>query len=366
MTTFVNPFNFETPADRWSFTDREELLPRILAVLSRPKQRALVHGRRRVGKTSLIKHAAIAAKRPFAFVDLSTANDLGEVARKLVGSFSVDEKLGTKLMALLRKYVERVSLNGGKFALGANLRAPGQATLESALTFLDDYALTTDQCLTVCMDEFQDLRRLGGDRAEWNLRGTIQHHERLSFVFSGSDHRLLQWMTEPNAAFFRQLELIEVGPIEPGLLAKWIDSRSHRGGLQGSGYGAGVVGLAGPCTGDIVRLAKQVFDLAATGRKGDIVLQAFDAIALEYLTPEFGTIWRPLPPTQRLLLRAIANGQARFAKATLEMYGLTSGSVLTAQTALFDKQILTMGKDEVVFDSPFFKRWVQATGEPVA
>ena len=109
-----------------------------------------------------------------------------------------------------------------------------------------------------------------------------------------------------------------------------------------------------------------MFDLAATGRKGDIVLQAFDAIALEYLTPEFGTIWRPLPPTQRLLLRAIANGQARFAKATLEMYGLTSGSVLTAQTALFDKQILTMGKDEVVFDSPFFKRWVQATGEPVA
>jgi hypothetical protein len=361
--TIANPFNFETPADRWSFTDREELLPRIAAILSRPKQRALVYGRRRVGKTSLIKHAAIAAKKPFAFVDLSTANDLNEVARKLIGSFPVNEHLGKKLMRLLGKYVERVSLKGGHFSLGTDLRTPAEESLEQALSFLDDYALTSDQCLTVCMDEFQDLRRLGGDRAEWQLRGTIQHYQRLSFIFSGSDHRLLQWMTEPNAAFFKQLELIEVGAIEPSLMAKWIDERSRRGGLTGSSFGVAVVAVAGPCTGDIVRLAKQVFDFAAIGRKGDVVSQGLDAIALEYLTPEFGTIWRPLPPSQRTLLRAIADGQPRFSKATLEKYGLSVGSVGTAQTALFDKQILTLVGDKVVFDSPFFRRWVQATGE---
>jgi len=362
-TTIANPFNFETPTDRWSFTDREELLPRITGILNRPKQRALVHGRRRVGKTSLIKHAAIAAKKPFAFIDLSTANDLNEVARKLVGSFPVNENLGSKLMRLLRKYVQRVSLKGGYFSLGTDLRTPAEETLEQVLSFLDDYALTSDQCLTICMDEFQDLRRLGGDRAEWQLRGTIQPYQRLSFIFSGSDHRLLQWMTEPNAAFFKQLELIEVGAINPDLLAKWINDRSHKGGLTGSSFGAAVVSAAGPCTGDIVRLAKQVFDFAATGRKGDIVSQGLDAIALEYLTPEFGTIWRPLPPSQRMLLRAIADDQPRFSRATLERYGLSVGSVGTAQTALFDKQILTLAGDRVVFDSPFFLRWVQATGE---
>jgi hypothetical protein len=366
MPTIVNPFNFETPADRWSFTDREDLLPRVLKVLTRPKQRALVYGRRRVGKTSLIKHAAVTSKQPFAFVDLSTANDLNEVARKLLGSFPVNENLGTKLMRLLRRYVERISLTGGHFSLGGDLRAPAQKTLEQVLAFLDDYAATSDQCLTVCMDEFQDLRRLGGDRAEWNLRGTIQHHEQLSFVFSGSDHRLIQWMTEPNSAFFKQLELIEVGPIDAALLTNWIDSRSRKGGLPGSSFGAAVVEVAGPCTGDIVRLAKQAFDFVATGRKGDTARMALDTIALEYLTPEFGTIWRPLPPSQRLLLRAIANGQPRFAKATLDMYGLTSGTVRTAQIALFDKQILTMEGEQVVFDSPFFRRWVQATGEPTA
>jgi hypothetical protein len=146
-------------------------------------------------------------------------------------------------------------------------------------------------------------------------------------------------------------------------MAKWIDGRSHQGGLTHSSFGEAVVTRAGPCTGDIVRLAKQVFDFTATKRPGDIVSQAVDAIALEYLAPEFGTIWRPLPQSQRMLLRAIANGHSPFASDTLSNYSLTVGSVGTAQTALFDKQILTRVDDAVVFDSPFFRHWVASTGD---
>jgi hypothetical protein len=364
MPTIANPFNFETPADRWSFTDREDLLPRLRGILDGTRQRALVFGRRRMGKTSLIKYSALAAKKPFAFVDLSTAADLSEVGRKLLSTVAVDEKLGVKLMRLLRKYVSRVSLNGGHFSLETDMRLPPNETLEQALLFLDDFAATTDQRITVCFDEFQEIRRLGGERGEWQLRGIIQHHARLNYIFSGSDHRLLHWMTEANAAFFKQLELIEVGAIDPALLSKWIDGRSRQGGLNDSSFGEAVVTRAGPCTGDVVRLAKQVFDFAATKRAGDIVSRAVDAISLEYLAPEFGTIWRSLPQSQRMLLRAIANNHTPFASETLSKYSLTVGAVGTAQTALFDKQILTRVGGDVVFDSPFFRNWVTSIGDP--
>ncbi len=360
----VNPFNFETPSDRWSFTDREEQLARLQGAMGKDRQRILVFGRRRMGKTSLIKYAAAGSKRPFAFVDLSTVTDLREVARKLLATIVIDEGLGEKVMRLLRRSVARVSLKGGRFAIEAELRTPAKETLEQALKFLDEFAATTDQCLTICLDEFQEIRRLDGDRAEWHLRGLIQHHERLNYVFSGSDHRLVHWMTEPNAAFYKQLDLVEVDPIPPKLLAKWIDERSRRGGLAGSSFGDSVVARAGPCTGDIVRLAKQVFEFAAARRPGEIVSQAFDAIALEYLAPEFGTIWRPLSLSQRLLLRSIASGHSPFAQATLAEHSLTIGAVGTAQTALFDKQILTRQGEAVVFDSPFFQRWVAVTGDP--
>jgi hypothetical protein len=359
----VNPFNFETPSDRWSFTDREEEVPRLVALMKRVRQRLLVFGRRRMGKTSLIRHAAVEAKTPYVFVDLSIANDLTEVAKKLVAAVEVEERLADKILRLLRNSVGKVVLKGGQLALEADLRAAPKETLEQALAFLDDFAAATDQCLTICMDEFQDLRRLDGDRAEWHLRGIIQHHARLNFIFSGSDHRLLASMTEPNAAFFKQLEQMEVGPIDPKLLGDWVDQRVRRGGLAGRSFGAAVVAKAGPCTGDVIRLAKGVFELTAEGRPGDIVAEAFDAIALNYLAPEFEMIWRPLPPSQRLLLRAIAEGRRPFERATLADYSLTVGGVGTAQNALYDRQILTRVAGEVVFDSPFFRRWVERTGD---
>src|SRR5579862_785725 len=276
----VNPFNFETPSDRWSFTDREEELPRLVALMKRVRQRLLVYGRRRMGKTSLIKRAAEEAKTPYAFVDLSIANDLAEVARKLVAAVQVEERLADKLLRLLRGSVGKIVIKGGQLALEADLRTAPKETLEHALAFLDEYAEATDQCFTICLDEFQDLRRLDGERAEWHLRGIIQHHTRLNFIFSGSDHRLLASMTEPNAAFFKQLEQMQVGPIDPKRLEDWVDLRTRRGGLRGCAFGAAVVAKAGPCTGDVIRLAKGVFELAASEQPGDIVTRAFDAISL--------------------------------------------------------------------------------------
>ena len=59
----VNPFSFELPADRWSFTNREELLSRIEALMKERGRRALLVGRRRMGKTSLLLRAAEKAMR---------------------------------------------------------------------------------------------------------------------------------------------------------------------------------------------------------------------------------------------------------------------------------------------------------------
>jgi hypothetical protein len=361
----VNPFNFETPADRWSFTDREGLIPRIRDAMEQKRRRVLVHGRRRMGKTSLIKHAALLAKKPFAFVDLSTATNLKEVAKKLLGSVHVpNERTMAKTLRLLRQHVKLLSLKGDRFALSAELRDPPEETLEQVLSFLDEFSAVSDQCVVVCMDEFQDIRKLAGDRAEWRLRGTIQHHEHLSYILSGSDCRLLQWMTEPDSAFYKQLEQIEVGPIAPELLAKWIDERGRRGGLPQAAFGSAVVEASGPCTGDIVRLAKQTFEFAAARRPGDIIADGFDAIALEYLGPEFGSMWHPLAPSQRSTLRAIAKGEAPFAAQTLLDYDLTVGAAGTAIRALIDKQLLIRIGDAYAFDSPFFRKWVAVHGEP--
>lgn len=366
MAPPINPFFFESPADRWAFTDREELLPALQQALAEQGRRLLLYGRRRMGKTSLIQNAARKAKAELIYVDLSTASDLTEVANKLLHAVPAPEAgLAEKALRLVRKYFHKVALEGGKWKLSADLRPEAaEANLESVLNYIDETAGLLDRPITVCFDEFQEIRTLGGDRAEWKLRGVIQPHRKVNYFFSGSDHRLLAWMTEPQSAFYKQVQTLEVGAIEPGKLAGWINERSRRGGLADANFGPEVVALAGPCTGDVVRLAKTVFELQATGKKRT-VRAAFDEIALKELHNEFVGLWRPCTGVQRAVLRALAAGRPPQAADTLQEFGIRSASsAQTAIASLIDSQLLTRVHSTLVFDNPFFHRWVAANSVP--
>jgi hypothetical protein len=364
MSTAINPFNFESPADRWTFTDREELLPVLRQAMGERGRRLLLHGRRRMGKTTVIKNAARLAKVPFLYVDLAAAASLTEVASKLLQAIPQPrEAAATKILGLIQRHFKNLTFSAhGYFSLGGDFRdKEAAANLDDVLNFINARADITDELVTLCFDEFQDLRTLAGDRAEWRLRGVIQEHRNLNYIFSGSDHRLLEWMTEPNAAFFKQVQPIHVGPIAADLLGGWIDARARMGGLQGAAWGKDVVALAGPCTGDVVRLAKTVFDFHAAKRGARAVTEAFDAIALVDLRDECVGRWHQCSPAQRGVLRALALGKAPRAADTLAAFGIRSAS--TAQSAidaLFDKQILTRDGERLIFDNPFFQRWVEA------
>lgn len=365
MTTFANPFFFESPSGRWSFTDREQLLPALSALLGQRGRRLLIYGRRRMGKTSLVQHAAAKAGHVFIYADLSTAASLTEFAAKLLSAAPKEsDKRLASILGLARKHLKSFAVAAGKFTLSGELRTEeAKQSLDQVLNYLNARAELDDAPWTVCLDEFQDIRTIGGDRAEWKLRGLIQDHRHLNYVFTGSDHRLLAWMTEPSAAFFKQLHQMEVGPIEAGHLARWIERRANSGGVPDFPYGEAIVALAGPCTGDVVRLAKVAFDLAAGGRTQDLVPTAFDAIALVELNSEFQARWHGCPLTHRAVLRALAAGLPPTAAKTLRQFGLSSAS--TAQKAvesLIERQILARDAGALIFDNPFFKRWVSFNG----
>jgi len=364
---FTNPFFFETPSDRWSFTDREELIPRLQELMAEKGRRLLVFGRRRMGKTSLIRNVADRARITFIYCDISTAASMTELARKLMDAAPTEEgpRLA-KALGLAAKYLKTVGLSAGKITLTGELRAEaGTKTLEGVLNLLDARAADRDEVWTVCLDEFQEIRALGGARIDWQLRGIMQEHRHLNYIFTGSDHRMVGWMTEPTAPFFKQLQQMEVGPIDPAHLAGWLERRAEMGGLPELPEPAKIVAMAGPCTGDVIRLAKAVFGLATGKVPRNIIATAFDAIALTELHAEFLNQWRSLPPTQRGVLRAIADGRGPTAAETLRDYGLKAASTAsTALEALVERQFLVRLDSGVIFDNPFFRRWVAFNGQP--
>jgi hypothetical protein len=359
-----NPFHYEIAADRWSFTDREDLLPRLERLRHERGRRILVYGRRRMGKTSLIHEAARRGRVTLIGEDLSGAGDLGTVANRLLALLPPPPD--NILLKLLKK-VGEIRFGEGKFSVTVQVAPkeqakPGFEALRQALDLLENYAALEDKGLTVYFDEFQDIRGLAGERAEWMLRSVIQHHRNLNYIFCGSDHRLVRWLTEPSAAFYKQLELIKVDPIEPRLLAEWIDARSRAGGLAKASFGEAVVAAVGPCTGDILRLARTVFDLYAGRQTSNAISAGIDAIALREWHDEFAARWHPLTSTQRGVLRALAKGLAPQSGSTVRMFHLNTAA--TAQTALEaleeGRLVIRDDRGKPIVDNPFFRRWVEA------
>ncbi len=173
-------------------------------------------------------------------------------------------------------------------------------------------------------------------------------------------------MTAPTAAFFKQLQLMEFGPRPVQVTAQWIEARAKLGGVTEFPYAEAIATIAGPCEGDVLRLAKTVFDLTRVGvhDPDQVVAKALDLIALSELESSFRYKWHPLMATQRVMLRAIACGHRPTAAGTLRKFGFNSAS--TAATAiehLLKRQILIRDDRGVVFDSPFFRRWVEYHGQ---
>jgi len=367
-TTRSNPFFFESPSDYRAFTDREELMASLVALMRQRGRRLLVHGLRRMGKTSLILNARKVSGECLVFVDASVATSLNEVAQMLLLAAPREEKsLLPKLLELAQKYFSSVTVGAGGITLSGELRPnDGPKNLRSVLTYLNARAGAENRPWTICLDEFQDLRILGGERIDWQIRGIIQHFRNVNFIFSGSDYRLVSWMTKPNAAFFNQLQMMEVGPIDADLLAAWLAERAKAGGLAHFPFGKDIVEKAGPRTGDIIRLAMVSFELAASGKTpdGQLVTRAFDMLTFSQMASEFFARWHDCTLIQRALLRAIAQGQAPTAAETVSKYGLRSTSTAhTAVEALVKRQILFRDPEGgIKFDSPFFKHWCATQG----
>ena len=368
VMTLSNPFFFESPSDRRAFTDRKELVETLDDFMRQRGRRLLIHGLRRMGKTSLILNAGKISKECLVFADVSVATSLNEVARMLLLAAPREESsILPKLFKLAQEHFSSVSLGAGGITLSGELRLDdGPKNLLSVLSYLDARAGAEDRPWTICLDEFQDMRILGGERVDWQIRGTIQHLRNVNFIFAGSDYRLVKWMTEPNAAFFNQLQMMEVGPIDTDMMVEWVTARAKVGGLAHFPFARDIVTKAGPRTGDIIRLAMVCFQLASSGKiAGDqVVRRAFDLLVYSQMAHEFSARWQDFTLNQRAALRSLALGFAPTASETIRKFGFVSPSTAHyAIESLVDKQILIRNiRGEIEFDSPFFKHWCGTQG----
>ena len=370
-----NPFRIGAHVTGRFFTDRAAEVKRIAQALREPT-RLLVLGARRVGKSSAIAVAAERVQREGVLVvraDLATASGLVDVANRLLHSLS-RQRMRDRLAELAAAIAPSVSLTfdsptaAPRIVFGAERRRSPEEqqrrSLEQVIEGLAAQVGNGERHVAVVLDEFQAVRKFGGETAEWHLRDLMQRCGALSFVCAGSELSLIREMLGADRAFFGTFELLSVGPIDGAHLARWIDSRLETAGVTADGVGTAILERVGPRTQDALQVARHSYarGLAAGGARPDDVEGAVQDVVNEE-DPVIRAMWRGLTPHQQNVLRAVASGSEQiFGAHVRERFGLpTSSSVAAAVEALEGRGLLVREGESgaIAFDSPFVRLWVE-------
>ena len=369
-----NPFNFKTLSVDAPFCNRVKEIATLVNT-AKSGNDVVLYAPRRYGKTSLVKRAQKElADQGYVtvFVDLCGVASASDVARKLATSiYSVtrhDESLWTTALRSItsQRPVIRPTASESGFSVEITVEAVAGKTgfelLESVMKEINDFVANSQVNLNIAFDEFQDIVGLPDARAiESCMRTYIQQYKGSHF-FIGSQRRMLSAMfNDEQRPFFRSARNMHLIPLPKGELVPFIQLMFSKNGKICSEKAAEVIADFAKCHPYYTqKLGHFVFEQAGLDvTEKDIQVGIDDVFADS--KPYFEALIHPLPPQQRLVLRAIAaepTGKL-MAKGYMRKHDLGS----TAAITLALKQLSTLDHIEEengvwsVVD-PIFGQWM--------
>jgi hypothetical protein len=376
-----NPFKYGVVVKGEDLADRQAELAQLVRDL-RDRQRLFLISPRRFGKTSLIMSALEKLQQEGAltvYLDLYRAPSLEqfleyyatELAR--AGSTTL-ESLRKTVVDLFSSLRPKLSLDPqtGAPELGLDLAASERLPVRAVRTVFDAAQAVAERrrkLLVIAFDEFQEITVYNGEAIEKAIRGAIQHHDRVGYLFAGSKHHLLEEMiTSPGRPFYAMGPALHLPPIPRAEFVPFLKERFRNTGFT---LEEGVIECILDLTHDVPYNAQYLCHELWDEWRANRVLRVQDVDAgltrlVERQTPQYLQIWDGLTPPQRLVLQAIAasGGEGIFSNAFRRAHRL--GSPSTVQRALdglvkkdlLDRAVATGNQVAYRFVDVFFGAWV--------
>lgn len=195
------------------FYDRSKM-QKELRFLIDGGQSFMLKAPRRYGKTSLLKHILQSDKRDYFYIDFRKTPRLEVLSEKLIEY--IYSKMGVEgALRQLRENVAKFMLENKTslrvqvpfFEASVSLFSSTTASKEEkfiyALDMLEKLGQELQERLYVVFDEFQDAMKLDtqGDTLEL-MRGVMQHHENVCYMFAGSHTTLMSTIFESKKSPF--------------------------------------------------------------------------------------------------------------------------------------------------------------------
>jgi AAA+ ATPase superfamily predicted ATPase len=192
---------------------------------------------RRIGKTGLIRHVfhpyASGKKIACIYLDILPTQDLGDFTNQLATAvynrFPPQMSLGKRIMEMFQRFRPTITfdeLTGApSVTLTLDTKARRESTLNQIFTFLDAQKMK----VVFAIDEFQQILEYPETNTEAILRSQLQKLKNTSFIFCGSDQKMMQQIfNSAKRPFFASCSILRLGPIDKKEYKKFIASHFRK------------------------------------------------------------------------------------------------------------------------------------------
>lgn len=386
-----NPFEYGRELGTEELVDREDEV-RVVCDTIRQGGKLFLIGPRRFGKTSILRvaqdqlaaHNAIVLRfnaENYPSPEQLIAAIIAEATQQLKGTIERKGEQVRQFFASLRPDLS-FDLTESRWKVALGLKNVPTATesgmlLVKALDGLEQLALAQpkNRPVGLMIDEFQSLVAEGGIKLEGQLRGTIQQHRRVGYVFAGSKTRMLTAMTlDPARPFYRLGAARFIGTVPRADFLEFLRTSFTRTGFGIDAQDdplALLLDMAEEVPYNVQHLAHECWhQLRSQTGAGPIVLTAHTIHkALEFivrsLDPLYTQLWKDLTTVQQKTLLAVIQQEGRGLLATKVTQGMGKGAstIKRALTALLERDILReeeqTGAIRYRFEDPFFAQWLR-------
>ncbi len=361
-----NPFSYSGIVTKKSFCNRENELGQI-SQLVQNSQNVLLYSHRKTGKSSLlielfrrIKEQGLDIKT--MYVDLyGTVTEQDFVDALFAGLPQIEPQYKRILKALpgvkVSVSVDPVTANP-VFSVSA---APSERKhlLSRTMDILKSYSEKSR--LAIALDEFQEISEYAEEGFEKRLRSFVQTHDRISYIFSGSQaHILAEMFQTAKKPFYQSAYSFPLQPIDKASYVAWSKELFSRKKVDLPPEVAEEV--VNRCEFQPLYIQHFFYRLWQTrrldlGKVADIEQEIIQSHKNEYIT-----IFDNLTANQKKALKLIAKteGEGLYQTENLQKAGFSSSSLLArAVDSLEEKELIAKNSAYHIQDV-MFKKWILA------
>ena len=364
----MKPFRYGCVVAGENFCPRPEL-ERQLKEFASSGQNLVIQGARRMGKTSLVKHAiGSMRKMKLIYIDLYGIRTLSEFCARVMRGVAK----ATEEMSFLKKAVQfafrlrpviAIDPRDGSTTIAVDAKAAAEPdSLGAVMDALEKLAGDKESC--VVFDEFQDILRLensGTILAE--MRSTIQFQADTPYFFMGSVRNdMMSIFDDMDSPFYKSALTFSVGEIDRAAFSKFIMQRFAKGNRRiAAPTVARILEFADGVSGDVQELCEALWETSEDG--DEIVLDGIrPALDLIFSRERGGyeVLCERLTAGQSTVLRALAD-EAKARPYSIEFVSKVSmptSSIRRIISKLVDHRIIYPLGGYYRFSNPFFREWL--------